>query len=395
MARTTDNKPRRLKPTTRLVRSGRDKSLTGPFVNPPVVHASTVLFESVDDMTHRRQRYVYGRRGTPTSEALEAAVSELEGAEGAALFPSGLSAAATAILSCVASGDRILIVDSVYGPVRHFADTILKRMGVETVYYDPSLAAGIETLFTDNTTAVYLEAPGSLTFEMQDLVAVSAIARDRGASVLFDNTWATPLFFRPLEHGADLSIMAGTKYLAGHADLMLGTVAAGGEPLKQLKETHGALGVHVGPDDVFLGLRGLRTLAVRLDRHQKSAKIVAEWLAARSEVARVLYPALTSDPGHSLWKRDMTGATGLFGVVLNGWSEEQAKAFVDGLKLFGIGASWGGFESLAILAHPKAQRTATVWQAEGPLLRLHIGLEDPEDLIADLEAGFARVSAAT
>ena len=395
MARTTDNEPRRLKPTTRLVRSGRDKSLTGPFVNPPVVHASTVLFESVDDMTHRRQRYVYGRRGTPTSEALEAAVSELEGAEGAALFPSGLSAAATAILCCVASGDRILIVDSVYGPVRHFADTILKRMGVETVYYDPSLAAGIETLFTDNTTAVYLEAPGSLTFEMQDLVAVSAIAHDRGASVLFDNTWATPLFFRPLEHGADLSIMAGTKYLAGHADLMLGTVAASGEPLKQLKETHGALGVHVGPDDVFLGLRGLRTLAVRLDRHQKSAKTVAEWLAARSEVARVLYPALTSDPGHSLWKRDMTGATGLFGVMLNGWSEEQAKAFVDGLELFGIGASWGGFESLAILAHPKTQRTATVWQAEGPLLRLHIGLEDPEDLIADLEAGFARVSAAT
>ena len=395
MASTTDKKEDRLKASTRLLRSGRDKDLTGPFVNPPVVHASTVLFETVDDMTHRRQRYLYGRRGTPTSDALEAAVSELEGAEGAALFPSGLSAAATAILSCVASGDQILIVDSVYGPVRHFADTILKRMGVETVYYDPSLAAGIETLFTDNTTAVYLEAPGSLTFEMQDLVAVSAIAHDRGASVLFDNTWATPLFFRPLEHGADLSIMAGTKYLAGHADLMLGTVAASGEPLKQLKETHGALGVHVGPDDVFLGLRGLRTLAVRLDRHQKSAKIVAEWLAARSEVARVLYPALTSDPGHSLWKRDMSGATGLFGVVLNGWSEEQAKAFVDGLQLFGIGASWGGFESLAILAHPKTQRTATVWQAEGPLLRLHIGLEDPEDLIADLEAGFARVSAAT
>ena len=395
MASTTDKKEDRLKASTRLLRSGRDKDLTGPFVNPPVVHASTVLFETVDDMTHRRQRYLYGRRGTPTSDALEAAVSELEGAEGAALFPSGLSAAATAILSCVASGDQILIVDSVYGPVRHFADTILKRMGVETVYYDPTLAAGIETLFTDNTTAVYLEAPGSLTFEMQDLVAVSAIAHDRGASVLFDNTWATPLFFRPLEHGADLSIVAGTKYLAGHADLMLGTVAASGEPLKQLKETHGALGVHVGPDDVFLGLRGLRTLAVRLDRHQKSAKIVAEWLAARSEVARVLYPALTSDPGHSLWKRDMSGATGLFGVVLNGWSEEQAKAFVDGLQLFGIGASWGGFESLAILAHTKTQRTATVWQAEGPLLRLHIGLEDPEDLIADLEAGFARVSAST
>jgi cystathionine beta-lyase len=395
MASTTDKKEDRLKASTRLLRSGRDKDLTGPFVNPPVVHASTVLFETVDDMTHRRQRYLYGRRGTPTSDALEAAVSELEGAEGAALFPSGLSAAATAILSCVASGDRILIVDSVYGPVRHFADTVLVRMGVETVYYDPSLAAGIEALFTDNTTVVYLEAPGSLTFEMQDLAAISAVAHGRGASVLFDNTWATPLLFRPLEHGADLSIMAGTKYLAGHADLMLGTVAANGEALKQLKETHGALGLHVGPDDVFLGLRGLRTLAVRLDRHQTSAKIVAEWLAARPEVARVLYPALPSDPGHGLWKRDMIGATGLFGVVLNGWSEEQAKAFVDGLELFGIGASWGGFESLAILAHPETQRTATVWRAEGPLLRIHIGLEDPEDLIADLEAGFARVSASS
>ena len=393
MADKSDKGSRPLKPATKLVRSGRDKSLTGPFVNPPVVHASTVLFDSVDDMVHRRQRYVYGRRGTPTSDALEAAVSELEGAEGTILCPSGLAAAATALLSCVSAGERVLVVDTVYGPVRHFADTILKRMGVETVYYDPALAGGIEDLFSADTTAVYLEAPGSLTFEMQDLAAVSAVARRHGATVLFDNTWATPLYFRPLEHGADLSIMAGTKYLAGHSDLMLGTVAANGPSLKKLKDTHGALGAHVGPDDVFLGLRGLRTLAVRLDRHQQSAMIVAEWLSARPEVARVLYPALPTDPGHGLWKRDMTGASGLFGVVLNGWNEARAASFVDSLQLFGIGASWGGFESLAIVAHPKPIRTATVWEAEDPLLRLHIGLEDPGDLIADLEAGFAAVPA--
>jgi cystathionine beta-lyase len=393
MAGKSDKGSRPLKPATKLVRSGRDKSLTGPFVNPPVVHASTVLFDSVDDMVHRRQRYVYGRRGTPTSDALEAAVSELEAAEGTILCPSGLAAAVTALLSCVSAGDRVLVVDTVYGPVRHFADTVLKRMGVETVYYDPALAAGIEDLFSANTTAVYLEAPGSLTFEMQDLAAVSAVARRHGATVLFDNTWATPLYFRPLEHGADLSIMAGTKYLAGHSDLMLGTVAGNGPSLKKLKDTHGAIGAHVGPDDMFLGLRGLRTLAVRLDRHQQSARIVAEWLAARPEVARILYPALPTDAGHELWKRDMTGASGLFGVILNGWSEAQAAALVDSLQLFGIGASWGGFESLAIVAHPKQIRTATVWEAEGPLLRLHIGLEDPGDLIADLEAAFATVSA--
>ena len=393
MPKSSDKDGRRQTVATRLVRAGRDKSLTGPFVNPPVVHASTVLFETVDDMVHRRQRYVYGRRGTPTSEALEAAVSELEGAEGTVLCPSGLSAAATALLSCVSAGDRLLIVDSVYGPVRHFADTVLKRLGVETIYYDPAVGAGIETLFTDKTTAVYLEAPGSLTFEMQDLPAIARVAKGHGATVLFDNTWATSVYFRALDHGADLSIMAGTKYLSGHSDVMLGTVAASGPALKKLKDTHGAMGVHVGPDDMYLGLRGLRTLAVRLERHWQSAMIVARWLAARPEVARVLYPALESDPGHVLWTRDMTGAGGLFGVVLKGWSEAQAKQFVDGLELFGIGASWGGFESLAILAHPAPIRSASKWQAEGPLLRLHIGLEDTGDLIADLEAGFARIAA--
>jgi cystathionine beta-lyase len=393
MTKSSDKQPRKRSAATRLIRSGRDKSLTGPFVNPPVIHASTVLFDSVEDMALRRQRYVYGRRGTPTSEALETAVSELEAAEGAVLCPSGLSAASTALLACLAAGDRALIVDSVYSPVRHFADAILRRLSVEIAYYDPKLDEGIEALFTPNTRVVYLEAPGSLTFEMQDLAAVADVAHRRGATVLFDNTWATPLFFRPLEHGADLSIMAGTKYLGGHADLMLGTVAASGDSLKRLKDVHGAMGTHVAPDDVFLALRGLRTLAVRLERHQKSATTVAQWLANRPEVARVLYPALSSDPGHNLWRRDMSGASGLFGVVLNGWSEQQAARFVDSLDLFGIGASWGGYESLAIVAHPQSSRTATEWKAAGPLLRLHIGLEDPDDLIADLDAAFGRFAA--
>jgi cystathionine beta-lyase len=394
MSRKTDDPSKRQAPATRLVHAGRAKSLTGPFVNPPVVHASTVLFENVDAMQARNQRYTYGRRGTPTSEALESAVTEIEGAAGTVLCPSGLSAATTALLSCLSAGDHVLVVDSVYAPVRHFATSVLKPLGIAVTYYDPTIGEGIETLLTDRTTVVYLEAPGSLTFEMQDVPAIAAVAHRRGAMVLFDNTWATPIFFRPLEHGADLSIHAATKYLGGHSDVMLGTVAANASAWPRLKETHGSLGLHVGPDDVYLGLRGLRTLAIRLERHQASALRIARYLEARPEVARVLYPALPSHPGHALWQRDMNGASGLFSLVFDGWSEQQAKTFIDGLEHFGIGASWGGFESLAILSHPETARSATRWQPEGPLMRLHIGLEDPDDLISDLEAGFARVASA-
>lgn len=380
-----------VKPATRLVHTGRQKSLTGPFVNPPVVHASTVLFDSVDDMQDRRQRYSYGRHGTPTSEALEAAINEIEGAAGCVLCPSGLAAATVALLSCLSAGDRVLVVDNVYGPVRRFAGGMLKRLGIETTYFDPAIGAGIEALFTDNTRAVYLEAPGSLTFEMQDVPAIAAAAHRHDAKVLFDNTWATPIYFRPLDFGVDLSIHAATKYLGGHADVMLGTVAATEAAFPDLKDAHRVLGMHVAPDDVYLGLRGLRTLAVRLERHYASALKVATWLTEQAEVARVLYPPLPSDPGHALWRRDMSGASGLFGVVFRDWSEAQAKQFVDGLTLFGIGASWGGFESLAILAHVEQGRTAVPWQAEGPLIRLHIGLDDPDDLIADLDASLAAV----
>lgn len=377
-------------PATQVVRAGRDKALTGPFVNPPVVHASTVLFPDTDTMLGRGQRYLYGRRGTPTSDALESAVSGLEGAAGSVACPSGLNACAVALLSVLSAGDTVLMVDCVYGPVRHFADTILKRLGIETVYFAPGIGTGIAALFTERTAAVYLEPPGSLTFEMQDVPAIAAIARDKGAKVIVDNTWATPLFFKPLANGADLSVQAGTKYLGGHSDVSLGLVAANEATWPALKETHGTLGNCVGPDDLYLGLRGLRTMAVRLERQMRSGITVAEWLKDRAEVSRVLHPALPGDPGHALWQRDMTGASGLFGVVFDGWSVKRAKAFVDGLALFGIGASWGGFESLAILANLKKVRSAEPWEAEGPLVRLHIGLEEPADLINDLDASFKR-----
>jgi cystathionine beta-lyase len=380
------------KPATRLVRAGRDKSLTGPFVNPPVSHVSTVLFDSVAEM-RAPKGYVYGRRGNPTTDALCAALADLEGAAGALVCPSGLSAASIALLASAGAGERVLMVDVVYGPVRHLATTLLARLGIETVFFDPAIGADIAPLMTPNTRVIYVEAPGSLTFEMVDLPAIAKVAHAAGATVIFDNSWATPLAFRPLDHGADIAVMSATKYLVGHSDAIVGTLAANTGAWPRLKETHGSLGMHVGPDDVYLTLRGMRTLGVRLERHAASAMTIARWLQRRAEVARVLYPPLHDDPGHALWKRDMTGACGLLGVVFNGWDDARAVALVDALALFGIGVSWGGFESLAIVSHPERTRTATRW-GEGPLVRLHIGLEDPDDLIADLDQAFAKVAAA-
>ena len=378
------------KPLTRLVRSGRDHSITGPFVNPPVVHASTVLFENSDDLLSGQQRYTYGRRGTPTIEALEGAITELEGAEGSVLCPSGLSAVSTALLTVLRSGDHLLMADNVYDPARNFASNMLKRLGVETTFFDPRIGAAIADLFRPNTRAVYLESPGSLTFEISDIPAIAAVAHARDAFVLADNTWATPYFFKPLEHGADLAILAGTKYLCGHSDVMIGTVAANARAYKMLRSTHGDMGLCVGPDDIYLTLRGIRTMGVRLDRQMESALTVARWLQGRTEVARVLHPGLPTDPGHAVWKRDMTGSSGLFGIVTNDWSLDKVKAFLDGLRLFGLGYSWGGYESLAIIGRPT--RTAVPWTVEDRIIRLQIGLEDTSDLIADLEASFARVS---
>lgn len=374
-----------LAPETLLTTLGRNPKGFHGFVNPPVVHASTVLYPDAEGFFAKSQTYTYGRRGTPTSDALEEALTALEGAAGTVLTPSGLSACTTAILSAVSSGDHLLVVDTIYQPTRQFCETVLKRMGIETTYYDPALGSDIASLFKPNTAAVFTEAPGSQTFEMQDIKAVSEAARAHDILVLMDNTWATPLFFQPLKHGVDLSIQAGTKYIVGHSDVMLGTIAASPRAWSRLKETHGNLGLCVGPDDIYMALRGLRTMGTRLKQHERNALDIARWLEDRAEVARVLHPGLESHPGHALWKRDFSGASGLFGMILKPGSLSAVKTFLDTLTLYGMGYSWGGFESLAIYADPTSYRTATSWQAEGPLIRIHIGLEHPDDLKTDLE----------
>jgi cysteine-S-conjugate beta-lyase len=385
-----------LRPATRLVTGGRDTAANHGFVNPPVYHASTVLYPSAADFLARRARYVYGRRGTPTSEALEAALRELEGpaCAGVALLPSGLAAISTALLSVLKAGDHLLVTDSAYQPTRKFCDGILERYGVTATYYDPMIGSGIAALMRPNTRAVFVEAPGSLTFEVQDVPAIAEAAHAGGAVVLMDNTWASPLYFRPLDKGVDLSVQAGTKYIGGHSDVMLGTVSATAAVWERLRGTVHALGLCVGPDDTYLGLRGLRTLGVRLAQHYQAGLKVARWLAARPEVARVLHPALDTCPGHAIWARDFAGASGLFSVILKPVAQSAVNAFLDELDLFGIGASWGGFESLAIPFDCTAIRTATKWAPGGPTVRFHIGLEDVDDLIGALERGFAALAAA-
>jgi len=385
-----------IKTDTRLVTSGRDPQAYHGFVNPPVYHASTLLYPTAEDQVAHRARYNYGRRGTPTSEALEDALREIEGGAcaGVALLPSGLAAISAALLATARAGDHVLIPDSVYRPTRNFCNGVFKRFGVETTYYDPLVGADIARLFKSNTRVAFVEAPGSQSFEMQDIPAIAKIAHERNAAVLMDNTWATPLYFPAFEKGVDLAIQAGTKYIGGHSDLMFGCVSANAATLPALKDTVYSMGLCVGPDDMYLALRGLRTLGVRLDRHYRSGLRVARWLEQRPEVLRVMHPALASDPGHKIWKRDFTGACGLFSVVFKPTSEQSVHAFLNELALFGLGYSWGGFESLAILFDCSEYRTATKWAPGGPTVRLHIGLEDPDDLIADLERGFAAMAAA-
>ena len=391
-----DGEPRSRRTATKLVTAGRDPRSYHGFVNPPVYHASTVLYPNAEDFLAHRARYQYGRRGTPTTEALELALQELEGPQcaGVSLLPSGLAAISAALLSVVRAGDHLLVTDSAYGPTRNFCGQILSRIGVTTGYYDPGIGGGIAALLQPNTRAVYLESPGSLSFEMQDVAAIAKAAHANGTLVLMDNTWATPLYFRPLDHGVDLVIQAGTKYIGGHSDLMLGTVSANAATVTELKNTVRLTGLCEGPDDVYLGLRGLRTLGIRLDRHYQSGLAVARWLEGRPEVLRMLHPALPSHPGHALWKRDFTGASGLFSMVLKPVPKKAYHAFVNTLELFGIGASWGGYESLAIPFDCTPLRTATRWEPGGPTVRFHIGLEAVEDLTADLERGFAALAAA-
>ncbi len=384
------------KPDTKLVTAGRDTQGQHGFVNPAVYHASTVLYPTAEDQIAHRSRYQYGRRGTPTSEALEGALTELEGEKcaGVALLPSGLAAISTALLSVAGSGDHILVTDSAYRPTRVFCDGLFKRLGVSTTYYDPLIGSGIAGLFQPNTKAVFVEAPGSQSFEMQDIPAIAEAAHAKGATVLMDNTWGTPLYFRAFDKGVDLSIQAGTKYIGGHSDIMFGCVSANAAHYVTLKATMNGLGLCVGPDDIYLALRGLRTLGVRLARHNESGLRVARWLQQRPEVLRVLHPGLPNHPGHAIWKRDFTGACGLFSIVFKPTSEKSVHAFMNALTLFGMGFSWGGFESLVVIFDCNEYRTATKWAPGGPTLRFHIGLEDVDDLIADLENGFAAMHAA-
>lgn len=381
---------------TRLVTAGRDTRAQKGFVNPPVVHGSTVLYPTAEDLRAHRGEFQYGRHGTPTTKALQDALMALEGpaCAGVALAPSGLAAISTALLSVLKAGDHLLVCDNAYRPTRNLCNGLLARYGVETTYFDPLAGAAIDALFRPATRAVLVEAPGSQSFEMPDIPAIVDVAHRRGALVVDDNTWATPLYHRSLEQGVDISIQAGTKYIGGHSDIMFGTIAAGAKAWPLVSETVRLLGACAGPDDVFLALRGLRTLAVRLGQHHRAGLKIARWLEGRPEVIRVLHPALTSNPGHAIWKRDFTGASGLFGVVLRPNPQAAVDAMLDSLELFGMGYSWGGFESLAIPFDCTDYRTATEWTPGGPTLRLHIGLENVEDLKRDLERGFAAFNGA-
>ncbi len=374
------------------MRVGHDPETTQGFVNPPIVRGSTVLFPDTSTMRRRAQKYTYGLRGTPTLDALEAAIDELEGSHGTILVPSGLAAVSLPLLAFLGAGDHCLVVDSVYGPTRLFCDTMLKRLGVETEYFAPGICAGLSELMRPNTKVVFLEAPGSNTFEMMDVAQAAGIARAGGAVSMLDNTWATPLLFRPLEHGVDLSIHALTKYPGGHSDLLMGSVSATRETFGRLRETQMQLGINVSAEDAYLVFRGMKTMDLRIRAHEQSTLALAHWLDRHEDVARVLHPALPSFPGHDLWKRQFAGSTGLFSFVLQGGGRNEAAAFLDALSLFGLGYSWGGFESLA-LEVDLTDRIHAIAPLEGPVIRLQIGLEDVADLKADLEAGFAAVRA--
>ena len=387
--------PENLAPATQVVAAGRRSEWTQGIVNTPVWRASTILYDTVADLRaaaapESHHKLFYGRRGTPTQWSLADALTALEpGAHATFLYPSGVAAIAAALLSVLSPGDELLCVDSAYDPTRNLANGLLRRMGITTRFYDPLIGAGIADLIGANTRAILLESPGSLSFEVQDVPAITAVARARGITTLLDNTWATPLLFPALAHGIDLSILACTKYVVGHSDVMLGSVTATPEAWPALRQTSFELGQVASPDDCWLGSRGLRTMAVRLAQHGRTALAIAHWLQDRPEVAEVLHPALPSCPGHAQFVRDFRGASGLFAFTFAGGTDAARAAFVDALTLFGIGYSWGGFESLALPIDPERHRTATTSPRAGPMVRLQIGLEDAADLIADLTRGLA------
>lgn len=379
---------------TALTQLGRNPRAYSGFVNVPVFRGSTVLFPDAESLSSRAVDYTYGRPSNPTTRTLEKALATLEGGERTFLTPSGLSAVSTTLLSFAEAGGHILISDSVYQPTRRFAERVLKRTGVEVEYYDPLIADRLSTLLRPNTKLVFTESPGSQSFDVQDIPAICKAARSAGVPVAIDNTWATPLYFRAFDHGVTISIQSATKYIVGHADALLGAITCDAASSAAVASTHEALGLCVNSEDCFLALRGLRTLSLRLERHWRSGLAVAEWLQARPEVSAVHHPALPGAAGHDLWKRDFRGATGLFSIVLKPYPKRAVEHMLNALKIFGMGYSWGGFESLIVPFDCTQARTATVWKAEGPTLRLHIGLEDVDDLRRDLERGFAALAEA-
>lgn len=382
---------------TKIVTAGRNAEWTGPVVNTPVWRASTHLYDSCDDLAQGvksggDEEFFYGRRGSPTQWSLAQAITEMEspetsGAYGTLLFPSGVAAINIALLSILKPGDVLLMSDNCYDPSRGFANGLLKKMGIETRFFDPLIGATIEDLFCENTKAILMESPGSLTFEITDIPAICDVAKKHNIITLLDNTWATSYFFPALEKGIDINIIAATKYIVGHSDVMMGAVTCSKKYWMLLRKTARQLGQVVSPDDAYLAARGLRTMATRLKTHEQSALKVAHFLDARDDVKTILHPAFPSCPGHDIWKRDFRGSSGLFSIVIQG-SKKRAAAIIDDLTLFGIGFSWGGFESLALLVHPEHNRSATQWNENNAVIRLQIGLEDSDDLIADLKRAF-------
>ena len=377
-----------MKEPTKLVAAGRPKKRPSHPVNPPVERASTYLFPTYDDFVEGGRNIVYGRLGGPTHRALEEAITAIEGGVETRLAPSGLQAVNAALLAFVRAGDTILVADTAYDPTRKFCERFLARFGVTTVFYDP--VKDISGLMSPAVKAIFAESPGSLTFEVQDIPALAKIAREKGVRLIVDNTWSAGVHFKPIAAGAHVSVEAGTKYFSGHSDCLIGSItSADEETAKLIFQALLQLGSNVSADDAYLTLRGLRTLAARMPVHEANGLALAKWLARRPEVDRVLHPALKGSPGHALWKRDFTGASGLFGVVLKPISKPSLKAFFNALRHFGMGFSWGGFESLCVHVHPEKNRSATRWTAEGPVLRFHAGLEHIDDLTADLEHAFA------
>lgn len=386
---------------TQLVNAGRSKKWTNGVVNPPIQRASTVVFDSVAEKNHAtvnraNKTLFYGRRGTQTHFAFQEAMVEIEGGVGCALFPCGAAAIANSILSFVQTGDHILMVDTCYEPTRDFCEKIMKKMGIETTYYPPTIGEGIRTLIQPNTKVLFTESPGSITMEVQDIPTLARVAHEHDIIVMLDNTWAAGVNFSPFEHGVDISIQAATKYIVGHSDVMLGTAIANEKCWDQLREQSYLMGQCVSPDDAYLGLRGLRTLDVRLRQHAQNSLAIAHWLAEQPEVDHVRHPALETCPGHEFYQRDFTGGNGLFSFVLKSSDAKATTALLDGMQHFSMGFSWGGFESLILANEPKSfdsLRTVAHPHFAGTLIRVHIGLEDVDDLIADLKAGLERYSA--